>query len=399
MNGVRVPRCLVLAAVLLGAACSSDGGTSPVEDDDSGECDEVIGESCDCEGGEESETICADGEVICDCAPVDEDDDEGDDDEEDASTGDDDDGDDDAPAKDAGGGARDTGPARPTADTGTAKPTPDAAADSGGGMDGPPPVTGGSDPQIPEATGECPEFKSGTITVMGTSGISMVAGAKKEGTGSLVFYWHGTGSSWGGESLGSFPRSVQSQITGQGGVIFAINGSQRTGGDCSGTGTFGKDDFKIADLVAACAVKNHGVNPRRIYTTGCSAGGLQAGCMALTRPNYIAAAVPNSGGSIAFGTSLSGAKSIPAVMTMYGPPASDTVVGLAFESSSKALMDVVKRAGGFAVGCNHGGRHCGAPAPLYESGWKFMQDHPYGTKPSPYMSALPSGFHSSCKIH
>ncbi|MEY4515105.1 MAG: hypothetical protein RLZZ450_7227, partial [Pseudomonadota bacterium] len=38
-------------------------------------------------------------------------------------------------------------------------------------------------------------FKSGTATIGGQSGISISAGAKAEGTGSLIFYWHGTGSS------------------------------------------------------------------------------------------------------------------------------------------------------------------------------------------------------------
>jgi poly(3-hydroxybutyrate) depolymerase len=39
-----------------------------------------------------------------------------------------------------------------------------------------------------------------------------------------------------------------------------------------------KDDFKVADLIVVCGVKGHNIDPKRIYTTGCSAGGLHAGC-------------------------------------------------------------------------------------------------------------------------
>jgi hypothetical protein len=251
-----------------------------------------------------------------------------------------------------------------------------------------------SDPIIPEVTGECPEFTSGTKTVDGLGGILFNAGPKKEGTGALIFYWHGTGST--AAEVRNIPAAAQQEITSEGGVIVSFGRSKGTGGDCSGTATFALDDFKVVDLIVACAVKNHGINPKRIYTTGCSAGGLMAGCMGIQRSGYVAATAPNSGGiTIGYGK-IQDPKRVPAVMTMHGG-AGDWVI-VSFPETSEAYDNYMMKAGSFAINCNHGGTHCGAPVALQQSAWEFMKAHPFGTKPSPYAAGLPMGFHSSCKI-
>jgi hypothetical protein len=249
------------------------------------------------------------------------------------------------------------------------------------------------EPIIPEPTSACPEFKSGSMTVMG-SRATVYAGAKKEGTGSLLFYFYGTGK-LGGVSM--LPAAVRNQITAEGGVVFALQQAKNTGGDCSGTGTWGIDDMKVLDQVAACAVKNHGIDPKRIYTTGCSAGGLFAGCVGIMRSNYIAAVAPNSGGvTIGYGK-LQRPEWMPNAMTMHGGSGDNVIVN--FGQTSEAYDNYVLNKGSFAVDCNHSSGHCGVPAALYSSAWQFLKDHPYGTKPSPYAGGLPSGFHRSCKIH
>jgi len=271
----------------------------------------------------------------------------------------------------------------------------DGGTSTGTGTTGTTPTsTGGGTPKLPEISGTCPDFKTGTATIGGLAGITMKVGAKKEG-GSLIFYWHGTGSSAGLELASMYPGNVQSAITGEGGIIVAFDGSSGSGGDCSGTSTFSKDDFKVADLIAACAVKNYGIDPRRIYTTGCSAGGLQAGCMATVRSSYVAAAVPNSGG-VVFPQALQDKSNVPAVMTMHG--GSGDMVIVTFSETSKTLDDQFKAAGGVVMNCNHGGGHCGAPAALQTAGWEFMKAHPFGTKPSPYAGGLPSTFPNYCKM-
>ena len=268
------------------------------------------------------------------------------------------------------------------------------AGASGGPPDGGGVTPGDVEPIIPEISGECPTFKAGTstATVLGISA-TIIAGAQKDGTGSLLFYWYGTG---GLGDVGFLPQAVKDDLTSQGGIIFAQNQALNTGGDCSGTGTFGIDDMKISDQVVACAVKNYGINPKRIYATGCSAGGLMTGCMGIMRSNYIAAVAPNSGGiTIGYGK-LQNPMHAPDAITMNGGAGDNVIVN--FGNTSEGYDNYILKYGGFAVNCIHSSGHCGAPPGLYGSAWQFLKDHPFGTKPSPYAGGLPSGFDPTCKI-
>jgi poly(3-hydroxybutyrate) depolymerase len=129
---------------------------------------------------------------------------------------------------------------------------------------------------------------------MGLPGIRLVVGAKAAtATAPMVFYWHGTGSSSGEFTL--MAGAVRSGVEAEGGVLVSFQGT--TGGDAlSGTSVFGRSDLELVDQLAACAVRDHNIDPRRIFTTGCSAGGLFATNLAVLRSEYIAAAAPNSGG-------------------------------------------------------------------------------------------------------
>ena len=269
-----------------------------------------------------------------------------------------------------------------------------AMAGSGGAPMTPEP-SGPLLPIIPPVMGECPTFTTGTKTINGLGGISFQVGAKVEGTptGALVFYWHGTGSS--SFESANFPGT--SELMSTGGILVAFSGSTGTGGDCSGTGTFSLDDYKIADQIVACAVQDHNIDARRIYATGCSAGGLFAGCMGIERSSYLAATVPNSGGvTIGYGP-IQDPTRIPAVMTMHGG-AADVVIVTFSETSHAYDSLMLKHESPMVINCNHGGGHCGAPGALYASGWQFMKDHPFGKRPSPYAAGLPADFHDSCEI-
>jgi predicted esterase len=253
----------------------------------------------------------------------------------------------------------------------------------------------GPAPELPAITGECPAFTDGsTIQVAGHGGVLIFAGPPGEG-GPLLFYWHGTGST-PQELTRTLPADVRDDIISQGGIIASFDGraSSGTAGDCSGTRAHNIADFEAADQIAACAVRDHGIDPRRIYTTGCSAGGLQSGCMAMVRSSYVAAAAPNSGGTVFPQPSQD--QHSPAIFTMHGGP-SDMVI-VAFSQTSATLDMNAKTHGSFVVNCDHGGGHCRAPAELQSAAWRFMKDHPWGFTESPWAAGIPDGVPSSCTI-
>jgi hypothetical protein len=260
------------------------------------------------------------------------------------------------------------------------------------GTGGTPPQPGSKTPVVPALTATCPQFRNSTITFMGLGGIQVVAGTKAASASApMVFYWHGTGSVAG--EFASMAGAVRDGVVREGGVLISFQGT--TGGDLlSGTLIFGAGDFNLTDQLFACAVKDHNVDARRVFTTGCSAGGLFAGAMAARRSTYIAASAPNSGGwtvPVMFQNDFT-----PPLMTIHGAAGRD-VVFVDFSNTSRTADMAFKARGGFVINCDHGGGHCGG-APLAPSIWEFFKAHPYGVTPAPWTGGLPAGFHRSCQL-
>jgi hypothetical protein len=114
--------------------------------------------------------------------------------------------------------------------------------------------------------------------------------------------------------------------------------------------------------------------------------------MIYSRSGYLAASMPNSGGS--FVRQLQDPTHIPAVITAHGSCA-DMVV-IYFSNTSHDLASAVATAGGTAVDCDHGGNHCGAPAALVAAQWQFLKDHPFGFTSDPYAGGFPASFPTYC---
>lgn len=289
---------------------------------------------------------------------------------------------------------------QPSAATGTASappplmtmpPAPTNAVPSTAA--GPAPTGQAGVPVVPMIKGDCPKFANGAISFMGLSDILVVAGQKAaQPTAPMVFYWHGTGSS-SSEYL-TMAAAVSQGVVADGGLLIAFQGS--TGGDLlSGTSTFGKGDFDIADQLFACGVRDYNIDSKRVYATGCSAGGLFSGAMAAMRSSYIAAISPNSGGwtvPVTFENNWT-----PALMTVHGAPGQDVVI-VDFSTTSATADKAFQERGGFVINCNHGGGHCGGGG-FAPDVWKFFQAHTYGVSPSPWQGGLPAGFNDKCKIY
>jgi poly(3-hydroxybutyrate) depolymerase len=219
----------------------------------------------------------------------------------------------------------------------------------------------------------------------------MNVGAQGAG-GALVFFWAGTDQP--AANYTQIGMNNVERITSQGGMIVSIQGSANHAldTDCSITGYYSHDFVPIGQI-AACAVKNYNIDPHRIYSTGCSAGGVTSGCMATRASSYIAAVATNSGG-LSMVEALKDSKHAPAVMTMHG--GSSDFGGL-FTTDSANLDMAIKNAGGFAINCDHGGGHCGASQELQDAAIEFLFAHPFGVDPEPYASSLPMSFPTYCK--
>jgi poly(3-hydroxybutyrate) depolymerase len=255
------------------------------------------------------------------------------------------------------------------------------------------PAPTGSTPRIPVKVGECPMIKTGMITVLDQK-VQLWVGAKQEGkSGPIVFYWHGTGSSATEAVSGLGPG--HSEIMAQGGVIASFTTTTQKGMN-TGNNVWYTGDFEMADQILACAIEQQGVDPRRVYTAGCSAGGLQASAMVYGRSSYLAAAMPNSGGTT-FRYQLEDPSHVPALITTHGAMGRD-VVGVDFSKTSATQTKDLAAKRGMVVNCDHGGGHCLSPPNVKAAQWEFLKSHPFGVMPDPYEAGLPASFPAVCKI-
>jgi predicted esterase len=312
------------------------------------------------------------------------------------------------PAAATGGatGSMDAGATESTAGaTGAAAGSSGGAAGSSGTaagteappVDEPPPRPRETEPVIPTPRGECPELATGTVTVMGMT-VEVLAGTPGASPGPVLLVWHGTGMT-GKDAIGLLPTAMKDEITAPGGIVFAPNsdGETRDGTDTGSVlNAWFTSDFALADELVACAHAHHGIDPRRIYTTGCTSGGLMAGAFTVARSSYVAAAVINSGGLIspdAF--TLQDPARVPSVISLYG--ISELIV-VTFEHSSRLLVETIRAAGGFAIDCPLDVNHCVPPVEVQERSWEFLKAHPFGVAPFPYADGLPVGLPESCRI-
>jgi hypothetical protein len=249
--------------------------------------------------------------------------------------------------------------------------------------------------------GTCPTIATGTLTFAGQQ-VQIWAGSSPSAQpGSLVIFWYGTGGH-SSDATTFFGQTQINAVTAQGGVVAAVATSNMQGTN-TGDGVWYTGDFATADQVVACAIAQNWIDSRRIYTTGDSAGGLQATWMAYARSGYIAAVGPLSGGLTGTNgfyldpTSMpQDPSNVPSAIVTHGAEGVD-VVGIDFAIASAAYEADIAAKGGFSVDCNTGGGHVSGPPQICPAIWQFFQDHPFKVKYA-YPQGLPSVFPSYCKI-
>jgi hypothetical protein len=275
-------------------------------------------------------------------------------------------------------------------------PNPTPAAPTAAGCKANAPCSKGTEPVIPQPIGECPKMATGAFSFMGVTSRIWVGTKSDSQKGPIMLYWHGTGGS-AATATAELDGTLVSEIMGQGGMIGSIEGGLK--GDTLDWGVFTTGDYQTADQMVACAVAQLNIDTKRIYASGASAGGLAAGEIGYGRSSYVAAVLPNSGGQGGYPMNLvlQDPTHVPAAMTMHGARGVDVVVIDFGDSSLREDIDIAKK-GGFAVDCDHGGGHVGAPGTLKAAGWDFLKKHPFGFGTSPYAAGLPSTYPSYCKI-
>jgi hypothetical protein len=212
-------------------------------------------------------------------------------------------------------------------------------------------------------------------------------------------FWYETGGSANDVTFQFGTAQIQA-VTAKGGMVASFAHSKGTGTN-TGDAVWYTDDFLTADQVVACAIQSLNIDTTRIYTTGASAGALQATWMSYARSGYIAAAATLSGGLTGAGGFYEDPQpqdptNIPAAMAVHGKTGTDVVV-LDFAVASAAWEADVAKRGGFSMDCNTMQGHVSGPPQICPGIWQFFEDHPFKVKPQPY-PPIPAVFPSYCVI-
>lgn len=278
--------------------------------------------------------------------------------------------------------------------------TPDAGTDSGAVEDSGPVEPVATDPVIPEPAGPCPDFSASGVVEVQPEGVASrsaqiwVSDAAASLDGPVIFYWHGTGSEPREAEFGLGSDTVDAVLA-LGGMVIAPFHDPNAGTFPWYLTTGARDDdLRVADELLGCAAQEVGIDPLRVHSIGMSAGGLHTTQMSYRRSGYLASVVTYSGGLLTVVPRVENRDNRFAALIFHGGP--DDIVVISFQDASERYWEELDDDAHFAAICDHGGGHVIPNARA--SVWQFFQDHPWGTTPSPYENALPSGFPAYCGL-
>ena len=244
-------------------------------------------------------------------------------------------------------------------------------------------------PTLPDPPASCPTLRTGMVSILGMDVRLWVGRRSAAGGGMAYLYWPTHfGMADDAESLGD----NLDRIVAGGGLVAAFSQTLGAGEDTA-LGAWHTGDFEVADVVVACAVQQLGVDPRRIYTGGCGAGGLHAGAMVYARASYLAGAVLEGGGVMSPGKLPPGGH-VPSLIASYG--LTDGPMDIVAPPATRALARDLSNHGGLVIVCPGPSACIGPTSQIRDAHFRFLVDHPYGIDADPYADGLPPEFDDVC---
>jgi predicted esterase len=175
----------------------------------------------------------------------------------------------------------------------------------------------------------------------------------------------------------------------------------------------GSLDVTLFDDILTCLDEAYGVDADRVYSVGMSAGGIMSAELSIARRDVLASAVVFSGAYFSDSTQT---MCMGTLCTRWPEPAGDVaipillawggtadvydvvpgVMSINFNDHANQSLTYLNGLGSDVIACNHGEGHV-MPAGLRAAQYiRFLRDHPRGTDPTPYATAMPAGFPAYC---
>lgn len=152
-------------------------------------------------------------------------------------------------------------------------------------------------------------------------------------------------------------------------------------------------DLVLFDDLLKCVGAQYKANPKRIYATGMSGGGLMSSFLGVHRGKVLAAVSPFSGGYLHPWPADSG--KVPFAYSWGGT--TDFAYEQNFDAMADKVLKALKGSGHFVVACNHGLGHKW-PKEGGNYAAKFLLAHTLGG-PEPFANGLGDGWPAYCKVY
>ncbi len=258
-------------------------------------------------------------------------------------------------------------------------------------------------PAPPAYTETCADFATGTLKIQAggfNRSVKLYLPSDPQGAG-LLMLWHGLG-----DTAGNFANMMQAASVAETyHVVVAVplscgesgqSGCASLATEWSYTVKQEERDGPLFDALIACADQKAGLDRRRVYTAGFSAGALWSTWLTMHRSEYLAASAIFSGGINTIVPWSTPSRQVPVVDSSGGVNDKFMNGVVDFQKSIADLNGKLRETGDFVVHCQHQQGHT-ITVPIVKFALAFLNDHQWGG-PLPYAAGLPDTTPSNCEI-